>query len=574
MIRDAWDDDVPNIEELSIEVKNTNSANSIPIPNYGSNNSIGTGNEDRSISEKASVSANDTAVDVALLGGLENPRERMNILKFEDKIVRFLKNRREQQLSFEPLNSFHRRIVHRLAERFQLDHQVFDVPFEGQQFVSPGSNKGVLLSKSPLSRIPQVLLIDLPCPELGTVTRWEATSQASLNVQGNLGSVGTVIPVSEGARSPISQQKQKVTLMRRRGKQGTSSRPQSSNQNSENLTITDREKAYAEARARIFGQQAATTGEEKESTLESKPKKSSSQSCSTYASGPDDSKGFGAGRGRPADTDYLKKITGDKNMPPQPNSGTGFVLSVGAEPWDGPKTGGRIKAFSGQLDDACFSAYSTSPASKEESNQRLDGSDQESDGGSRRSTRKIVNVADWKDSRVIWRDANAERQDNDYQRGLDKYQRSFAPFRLMEVPVVGTSVMAPHIISPTGAVSTTVPGQFFQYAPSALLTTSAFPPGYPSSQQPIYGSYTAPVQVNALGIHGVPVSNFATPGTYYSVPVGSHPIYPEEYVYSQEVPSHQKDYPLYSNDNLQHPLPSVTAVVQNKSYETEFPPLS
>lgn len=65
-------------------------------------------------------------MDPVLVACLDNPRERLTLLKFEDQIVRFIKSSREPQLTFPPLSSYHRLIVHRLAERCCLEHQTAD----------------------------------------------------------------------------------------------------------------------------------------------------------------------------------------------------------------------------------------------------------------------------------------------------------------------------------------------------------------------------------------------------------------------------------------------------------------
>lgn len=108
----------------------------------------------------------DTPVDPTLIDALGNPRERMNVLKFEDIIASFVQSRsvcwlcccgvsnkrrltftcvsvlgacvllvlglggrgnkqyicRDDVLETPPLSSYHRLLVYRLASRFQLEH--------------------------------------------------------------------------------------------------------------------------------------------------------------------------------------------------------------------------------------------------------------------------------------------------------------------------------------------------------------------------------------------------------------------------------------------------------------------
>lgn len=67
----------------------------------------------------------DKSIDPALTAALDNSRERVNVLKYEDRIVQFMKTG-SKQLDFPPLSSYHRLIIHRLAQRFGLDHTAID----------------------------------------------------------------------------------------------------------------------------------------------------------------------------------------------------------------------------------------------------------------------------------------------------------------------------------------------------------------------------------------------------------------------------------------------------------------
>lgn len=68
----------------------------------------------------------DSPIDPALTAALDNPRERVTVLKFEDQMLRFMRSPGTKQLEFPTLSSYQRLIVHRLAQRFQLDHQSVD----------------------------------------------------------------------------------------------------------------------------------------------------------------------------------------------------------------------------------------------------------------------------------------------------------------------------------------------------------------------------------------------------------------------------------------------------------------
>jgi hypothetical protein len=67
----------------------------------------------------------DAPIDTALTEALENPRERAGVLGFEQTVLRFMESR-DLELTFPPLSSYQRMLVHRLADRFYLEHRNVD----------------------------------------------------------------------------------------------------------------------------------------------------------------------------------------------------------------------------------------------------------------------------------------------------------------------------------------------------------------------------------------------------------------------------------------------------------------
>jgi len=164
--------------------------------------------------------ANEMPIDAALSDTLQNPQERMNLLKFENKILHFVKSK-ESVLNVPPMtNSFHRLLVYRIAQRFQLEHTFMD-------YSQPdAAEKGFALVKSSMTRIPTPLLIDIPLKE-------------------------EVSNVKSASAVPIIGNNEKPVLMKRDTKKSKHKERKKTDSNKE--ASTDREKAYAEARARIFG---------------------------------------------------------------------------------------------------------------------------------------------------------------------------------------------------------------------------------------------------------------------------------------------------------------------------------
>ncbi|KAG7384050.1 hypothetical protein PHYPSEUDO_003020 [Phytophthora pseudosyringae] len=281
-------------------------------------------------------------LDPVLVAGLENARERMTLLKFEDQIVRFLKNPREPHLNFPPLSSYHRLIVHRLAQRCGLEHQTADYnPYENS------SARVVTLFKTPQSAVPRVLLIDL-----------SADRQTP-----------TVTPASAPR-----------IMMRKRSAPRPGANGGRGNADKATPSLQDRERAYAEARARIFGEKNGNTAAESVSSSSSSSTNSSAHEGSgstgpnvgprhgsRQATGPDGSRGFGRGRGTPS------------------SGGNG--------------------------------AQSRESRSPKERSSEKDNSEY-----SRSSHPSAPNAASWKESKVLWRNREQELNDPDFTRHHDAFR--------------------------------------------------------------------------------------------------------------------------------------------------------
>ncbi|ETV68792.1 hypothetical protein H257_15355 [Aphanomyces astaci] len=164
-------------------------------------------------------------LDPVLVAALENSRERLTLLQFEDQIVTFLKNPREHELVLPSLSSYHRLIVHRLAERCHLEHQTAD--YYHATGYDPNAVRVVTLFKTPRCAVPSILLIDLAAD------------------------TAPPLPTHHTPAHPpkiMSRKKGAGTAHKHHKTPAASSDPRS---------MQDREKAYAEARARIFGDEAA-----------------------------------------------------------------------------------------------------------------------------------------------------------------------------------------------------------------------------------------------------------------------------------------------------------------------------
>lgn len=96
---------------------------------------------------QATVTADSGAAvpDTKLLEALENPRDRIWVLKLEQDVIDFVKDAKESSLNLPQCNSFYRMLAHKMADYYMLGHSVDD------------SNSAVRLYRTPHCRIPQPL---------------------------------------------------------------------------------------------------------------------------------------------------------------------------------------------------------------------------------------------------------------------------------------------------------------------------------------------------------------------------------------------------------------------------------
>ncbi len=316
----------------------------------------------------------DAAIDPVLTGALENPRERVNVLKYEDAIVQFMKastkdKEQPQQLDFPPCSSYHRLLLYRLAQRFGLEHAA--VEGEGSLGLDPNVNRTLVLFKTPQTAMPRVLLIDM-------------CSRESSNGPNGDGKA----PVMKLMRRSRPQGQQQPGGGGRGAEGGGGSSSSNSKEEDKSSaagngkSMTDRERAYAEARARIFGTDSTAAS----SSSSAPPSTGGLKGVKgTQAQGPAELGGFGAGRGKAVDAPGSHRQATPPKKPQQRADEEGG--------------GGRRRSGGGG------------------------GEDDDGSGGGR-----------WggSESKVVWRDREAEKSDPDFAR--HRPQRGMPPGGMMMYP--------------------------------------------------------------------------------------------------------------------------------------------
>ncbi|CAK9199233.1 unnamed protein product [Sphagnum troendelagicum] len=175
-------------------------------------------------------------VDSFLREALQNPRDRLTILRLEQEVERFMHNPGQQMLEFQPMPSSYLRLAaHRVAQHYSLQSMVVD----------SGSTEGtrIVARKTSGSRYPAVRLVDIPV----TMNQEDKTD------------VPSVMPV----KIAIKQRPQKGSHAYGGGLGGNDSKINTSK------SVEERKEEYNKARARIFCSKLGGKGDDDESEPES-----------------------------------------------------------------------------------------------------------------------------------------------------------------------------------------------------------------------------------------------------------------------------------------------------------------
>ncbi len=453
-------------------------------------------------------SENEEVIDPVLLSVLEQQRERLNVLKFEDKIIRFMKQTGEKRLEFPSLTSYHRLLVHRIAERFCMLHQsqpcsrqdTDDVSLGG---VGGGDTGSLVLLKTPDSRLPRTFLIDIVNPAIPSSKGGTGGAQSV--------TVTRVSPLS--TPSSTASGSKKVLLMRRDPKGLRASPDAASSQRKESIqvSVAEKEKAYAEARARIFGGSDVTSmpseggdsvesdsfhssrigsnttlGLERGDVAMTGPKDGAAVKRETLgggnycqSQGPNGTNGFGVGRGRSSKSE----------VPSQGMATTTTTTSRGVE-----------KSIEKPAKEA--TVRSSSPIVQnlgrrgKEMERRIESPSNHLPSA---AAPKAVDAGEWlRDGKVRARRRDDGMElDPDFRRGYDVYRPCYAPYRDVKEPGMsgaGTSLLlAPHAASselyeqPPYVGGAGLGRGVVDFGPPPQQRASGYPPTYPSPPMGQYG---------------------------------------------------------------------------------------
>ncbi|KAJ0704837.1 putative R3H domain, SUZ domain, R3H domain superfamily protein [Helianthus annuus] len=209
---------------LSSSSNNNNTYDSNTTPNSNSPSEFDTDAQDRSSS--GGVLENlVNSVDQFLREALQNPRERLSVLRMEQDVENFIKDPSQQQMEFQQLpTSYLRLAAHRVAQHYSLQSMVLL-----DNNLPDGSASRIIVRKTSEFRLPLIRLADIP---------------VNIPTEDNLSSnvVKVAIKQRPNKRSQVSG--------------GLNS---SSSKNNSLKSVEERKEEYNRARARIFSSSSSSS---------------------------------------------------------------------------------------------------------------------------------------------------------------------------------------------------------------------------------------------------------------------------------------------------------------------------
>nr|XP_043632581.1 uncharacterized protein LOC122603825 [Erigeron canadensis] len=170
------------------------------------------------------------SVDQFLREALQNPRERLSVLRMEQDVEKFIRDPLQQQMEFQQLpTSYLRLAAHRVAQHYSLQSMVLL-----DNTLPDGSGSRIIVRKTSDCRIPLIRLADIPVN----------------------------LPTEDGLSSSVA----KVAIKQRPNKRSQNSGGANSNSTKNNSlkSVEERKEEYNRARARIFSSTSSSSGGKQE----------------------------------------------------------------------------------------------------------------------------------------------------------------------------------------------------------------------------------------------------------------------------------------------------------------------
>ncbi|KAI3520359.1 hypothetical protein L1887_09735 [Cichorium endivia] len=167
------------------------------------------------------------SVDQFLREALQNPRERLSVLRMEQDVEKFIRDPSQQQMEFQQLpTSYLRLAAHRVAQHYSLQSMVLL-----DNTLPDGSGSRIIIRKTSECRLPPIRLADIPVN----------------------------IPTEDLPTNVV-----KVAIKQRPNKRSQNSGGSNSNslKNNSLKSVEERKEEYNRARARIFSSTSGSSGKQ------------------------------------------------------------------------------------------------------------------------------------------------------------------------------------------------------------------------------------------------------------------------------------------------------------------------
>lgn len=350
--------------------------------------------------------ADDSTIDSALLNALNNPRERMILFQIEDLILRFVRSNERSMEVPQGLNSFRRLLAYRLAARFGLMH------ISSEQLNENGE-RIITFYKTPGTKVPKVLLIDYSnTSNNGPTTPTAATPTepvASSNERKE--STPPIAAKSEASNPvnatpplpPMTESGKKVLVMKRQTNANAGNQSNKTQETKPQLSAEEREKAYLEARARIFGDEGGNEGGDKQKRESPASTKTSSPAPFNDPNNDNDRTPGGSEK-----TAHVSERTEGYNV--------AATLLNRKEKIGKSASGNNL---TDQSDETNTDGNASSAIRRSSSNPQVQNMGEEDRSLRRVNSRgkgKLVDVGSWKENKSQVRNVEAERSDPDFVR--------------------------------------------------------------------------------------------------------------------------------------------------------------
>eukprot|EP01018_Ginkgo_biloba_P012750 Gb_08871 [translate_table: standard] len=153
---DSWE--LADLDESMKRLLVSSKSSQSQVPDYPPDTSTGTGLVPSPAENDGVLAEKINQVDQFLREAIQNPRERLSVLRMEQDVEKFIQNPRQQQLEFPQLpTSYLRLAAHRVAQHYCLQSMVV---VDNNSL--DGSGSKIIAQKTSESRYPPIRLADIP----------------------------------------------------------------------------------------------------------------------------------------------------------------------------------------------------------------------------------------------------------------------------------------------------------------------------------------------------------------------------------------------------------------------------